>query len=36
LYTPPVTSWELVTPEAGALTVRRQLSRVGLVTGTKS
>ncbi len=36
LYTPPVTSWELVTPEVGALTVRKQLPRVGLVTGTKS
>jgi hypothetical protein len=36
LYTPPVTSWESVTPEAGGLTVRRQPSKVGLVTGTKS
>ncbi len=36
LYTPPVTSWELVTPEAGSLTARRALSKVVLVTGTKS
>ncbi len=36
LYTPPVTSWELVTPEASGLTERGQLSKVGLVTGTKS
>jgi hypothetical protein len=36
LYTPPVTSWKLVTPEVGVLTARRQLPRVGLVTGTKS
>ncbi len=34
--TPPVTSWELATPEAGILTVRREPSRVGSVTGTKS
>ena len=33
---PPVTSWESATPEAGGLTERRQPSRVGLVTGTKS
>ena len=36
MYTPPVTSWELATPEASEPTVRRQLSKVGLVTGTKS
>jgi len=36
LYTPPVTSWELVTPEAGSLTAKRTPSKVVLVTGTKS
>ncbi len=35
-YTPPVTSWKLVTPEVGLLTARRQLPKAGLVTGTKS
>jgi hypothetical protein len=36
LYTPPVTLWELATPEAGSLTARRTPSKVGLVTGVKS
>jgi hypothetical protein len=36
LYTPPVTSWELAIPKDGEPTGRRQLFRVGLVTGTKS
>ncbi len=36
LYTPPVTSWELVTPEVGGLTYRKQPPKAGLVTGTKS
>ena len=36
LYTPPVTSWKLVTPEIGDPTVRREPPKVGLVTGTKS
>ena len=35
-YTPPVTSWELATPEAGILTERREPSKVGLITGTYS
>ncbi len=36
LYTPPVTLWELVIPEAGSLTARKAPSKVGLVTGVKS
>jgi hypothetical protein len=36
LYTPPVTSWELVMPEVGERTVREQPPKAGLVTGTKS
>ena len=36
LYTPPVTPWESVTPEACSLTVRRTQSKVGLMTGVKS
>jgi hypothetical protein len=36
LYTPPVTSWELVTPEVGDRTAREELPKVGLMTGTKS
>ena len=36
LYTPPVTPWEPVIPEASSLTVRRTLSKVGLATGVKS
>ncbi len=35
-YTPPVTSWELATPEIGDPTARREPPKVGLVTGTKS
>jgi hypothetical protein len=36
LYTPPVTPWELVLPEAGALTARKQPTTVGSATGVKS
>jgi hypothetical protein len=36
LYTPPVTPWELVTPEAVILTVRGETSKAGLMTGVKS
>ena len=36
LYTPPVTPWESVTPEACSLTARRTQSKVGLMTGVKS
>jgi hypothetical protein len=36
LYTPPVTPWELVTPEAIILTFGREVSKVELVTGVKS
>jgi hypothetical protein len=36
LYTPPVTPWEWVSPEAGSLTVRRALTTVGFMTGVKS
>ncbi len=36
LYTPPVTPWELVLPEDGALTARRQPATVGSATGVKS
>ena len=36
LYTPPVTPWESVTPEAGDPTVRREPSKVGPITGVKS
>ncbi len=36
LYTPPVTPRELVTPEAGDLTEREELSKVGLAIGVKS
>ena len=36
LYTPPVTPRELITPEAGGLTARKELSKVGLMIGVKS
>ncbi len=36
LYTPPVTPWELVTPEVSDPTVRRELPKVGPITGVKS
>ncbi len=36
LYTPPVTPWELVLPEDGALTERGQPATVGSATGVKS
>ena len=36
LYTPPVKSWKSVTPEVGDLTARKELPRVGRMTGTKS
>ena len=36
LYTPPVTPWERVLPEAGSPTVRRALTTAGFVTGVKS
>jgi hypothetical protein len=36
LYTPPVTPWELVLPEDGVLTARRQPATVGSATGVKS
>ncbi len=32
----PVTAWELVLPEDGALTARRQPATVGSATGPKS
>ena len=36
LYTPPVTPWELETPEVSDPTVRRELPKAGLITGVKS
>ena len=36
LYTPPVTPWESVTPEVSDPTVRRELPKVGPITGVKS
>ena len=36
LYTPPVTPWESEMPEASDPTVKRELSKAGLVTGVKS
>ena len=36
MYTPPVTPWESVTPEAGDLTERKEPSKVGPITGVKS
>src|SRR6202008_3524618 len=36
LYTPPVTPWELVRPEAGAPTARRQQTTVGSATVVNS
>ena len=35
-YTPPVTPWELETPEVSDPTVRRELPKAGLITGVKS
>ncbi len=36
LYTPPVTPWESVTPEVSDPTARRELPKVGPITGVKS
>ena len=36
LYTPPVTPWEFVAPEAGSLTARGALATVWPMTGVKS
>ena len=36
LYTPPVTPWESATPEVSDPTVRRELPKVGPITGVKS
>jgi hypothetical protein len=36
LYTPPVTPWEWVPPEAGRLTARRAPTTVRFMTGVKS
>ncbi len=36
VHTPPVTPWELVLPEDGALTARGQPATVGSATGVKS
>ena len=33
---PPVTPWESVTPEVSDLTVRKELPKVGPITGVKS
>ena len=35
MYTPPVTPWESVTPEASDPTYRRELSKAGRITGVK-
>ena len=35
MYTPPVTPWESVTPEVSDPTVRRELPKVGPITGVK-
>ncbi len=36
LYTPPVTPWELTTPEVAELTFGKQAPKEWLVTGVKS
>ena len=36
LYTPPVTPWESATPEVSGLTAKKELPKVGLITGVKS
>ena len=36
LYTPPVTPWESATPEVSDPTARRELPKVGPITGVKS
>ena len=36
VHTPPVTPWESVTPEVSDPTARRELPKVGPITGVKS
>ncbi len=36
LYTPPVTPWELETPEVSDLTAKKELPKAGPMTGVKS